>query len=207
MDRTNVLSVAKELLNAGFRVHPVYGVNPDGTCACGKPQNHPGGRGIGKHPHDLRWYHKPALLFPFQAGLHPMNIALECGPQPNGLNLFGIDFDLVSPDAYPHLKSPVFSETRRGFHFYFQVAPADTYPLRVRTAQDVTGRRKRAGERGESPYLAGGIDLKYKGGALLIEPSRRTGGQWQSRAGALYYTELNLLLAKQIPWLPATFTF
>lgn len=184
-----VIAVARRLLDSGYLVHPVYGVEPSGLCACRKPESHPNGRGIGKHPLNLRWSRRVPTIHDFLAGIAPLNIALECGPQPNGVNLFGVDYD---GDVSVGLVSPVHSVTRRGTHHYFRVDSGDS---RARTAQDVTGTRASAKARGDSPYLAGGVDLKYTGGALLIQPSRRSDG-------ILYSTTLDLLLDRKIPQLP-----
>jgi hypothetical protein len=185
-DNQLVINTARQMLDAGFRVHPVYGVNPNGTCSCGK--DHPDGRGIGKHPLDLSWAHKPAFLSAFPRGDRALNIALETGPQPNGLNLFGVDYDSVRPLG----DSEVYSITRRGVHHYYLVNGDEPF---AKTSQDLTGTRAAAKAAGQSPYLAGGVDTKYKHGALLMYPSRRTDG-------VAYNTTLALLLARKIPRVP-----
>ncbi|MDX2054071.1 MAG: bifunctional DNA primase/polymerase [Polyangiaceae bacterium] len=148
---------------AKLGLHPIllHGIAADGSCTCGRP----GCGAAGKHPVAQGWQSAaldvPALL----AGLEKdwrLNVGLRMGPQPGGFDVIAIDVDgaleLLAPLEAEHGKLPqtLTAKTAKGFHLLFRVSDSANFGNAVR--------------------IAPGIDVRSRGGQIVVGPSRHASG-------------------------------
>lgn len=164
--KQRLLRAALWYANQGWAVLPLYWLNDDGTCGCGKDHVNPDGsenHSIAKHPLTPRgnldaskdadqisqWWHKwPKANIGIATGAESGLVVLDIDPIHSGdLSLETIieEHGALAPDT------PQVETGSGGSHYYF------LYP--------------RQGEAGSRNGLAFGVDIKADGGYVVAPPS------------------------------------
>lgn len=167
MQFSNVRDAVKAYTERGFRVVPLFGVDPvDGGCRCGsntcKPRDWgkhepPGTDGLWKEGHTFR-------LDDFAEGC---NVALAMGPWKGGRWLVALDLDGTDDpgEFFPAMPPTLTQQTPRGSHLLYTVpeyTPLGNYV-------DVFKTRACAFQ----------LDLRYARGRIVVAPSRGGSGDYR----------------------------
>jgi hypothetical protein len=160
---------AQHYIDQGFRVIPMWGVDPHGRCCCGgtlptgKPCN------AGKHCPDIveeMW--KDGHRFTAGHFLRQDNIAIALGPWQPGKWLVCLDFDgPAEPSSFFRDLPPTRSQkSPRGQHLFFAVREYEPLGNWVDCLQ--------------TKYTSGtGVDVRYARGKINVAPSRSAFGRYE----------------------------
>jgi hypothetical protein len=163
---TGVHHAAREYIKRGFRVIPLWGVDPvAGGCLCGSPLCKE--RDWGKHEPpatDGQW--KDGRTFTEADFGELSNIAIAMGPWKDRRWLVALDCDGCESVAefFPAMPPTLTQRTPRGRHYIYTVAeyePLGNYVDVFKT--------KRAGY---------SLDLRYARGRVVVAPSRGATGDY-----------------------------
>lgn len=166
---------------ARLGLHPVllHGLGATGRCTCGRDC----GKSAGKHPVSTRWQTERLDLGRLERQLQQhwrYNIGLRMGPQPNGGYLVAIDVDgplsLLDPliAKVGPLPPTLTARTGGGGTHLLYWAPV---PVRNRV--------------GLVRSDAGQVDIRSRGGLIVVSPSRHRSGD--------YYTWANIRNPEVLP--------
>lgn len=164
----NAREAAVAYIQRGFRVVPLYGVDPvAGGCMCGSPLCKE--RDWGKHERpetDGSWKNEGRVFSPAEFG-DLDNIALVMGPWKEGRWLVALDLDGTDSVAefFPAMPPTLTQKSPRGRHLLYTVpefTPLGNYVDVFKT--------KRAGF---------SLDLRYARGRLVVAPSRGATGNYE----------------------------
>jgi Bifunctional DNA primase/polymerase, N-terminal len=153
-------------IKRGFRVVPLYGILPEGGCACGSPTCKE--RDWGKHEPpetDGQWKDVGRVFAPAEFGEFD-NIGICMGPWKDGKWLLALDLDGTDNVAefFPAMPPTLTQQSPRGRHLIYTVpdyTPLGNYVDVFKT--------KRAGF---------SLDLRYARGRLVCAPSKGAAGDY-----------------------------
>jgi len=161
-EKAMIRQAAQHYIEQGFRVVPLWGVDPFGRCRCGQSACKP--RDAGKHAAaGIDERAKDGAPFTPADFSEDDNLALMMGPWGGSRDwLIALDFDVYSgdPSRFITLPETLRHTTPRGWHALYTV-PAYT-PLG--NYLDALGTRER-----EQGF---GLDLRYARGRIAAPPSR-----------------------------------
>jgi len=165
----SVRDAARQYLDLGFRVVPLYGCSAEG-CACGSPECKP--RDWGKHePPDTDGLWKDGTEFaPEDFGEHD-NIALAMGPWGGSDDwLVALDVDGYQSASrwFAGLPDTLQQSTPRGVHQVFAVPAFSPLGNWVDVFLD-------------KPHGDPSLDLRYARGRIVTAPSRGFAGAYEWR--------------------------
>src|SRR6266478_5674800 len=153
MSNASLAEAALQYAFRGWRVFPVYGLTPDGTCECGRAHC----PSAAKHPRIKKWPQEATTeedkILRWWKASPSANIGIATGSE-SGVIVLDVDV----PGALGNWTSTTLtSRTGRGLHFYFA---SNDIPVK-------TSVRK----------LGNGLDIRGEGGFVVAPPSRHTSGK------------------------------
>jgi hypothetical protein len=184
-DAINVLIVVRLL---PILIHAPVG--SDGACTCGKTHQKStnGSTSAGKHPIATRWQNRAFTrdeLFDQLARLKfTPNIGIVLGDQPAGSYLVAVDVDDIARFTALELELGPLPETvrcdsGRGYRLFYEIPPE----IDLSALVNVTGM-------GGEP----GVDVKVKGGQVVVAPSLHASGRRYA------WTKVGPVTTLPVPW-------
>jgi Virulence-associated protein E/Bifunctional DNA primase/polymerase, N-terminal len=170
----SVIDHAIALATTGFLPIPLHKPLPDGTCTCRRTDctwSEEDGGSQGKHPVERSWQKNQlrdaqSVRDAFQRLSFVPNLGIVLGEQQNGEYVLAVDFDdddraLKLLDEYGELPPTATSRSKRGNRMLF-VIPPDVPRDRLKNITGLGG--------------APGVDVKVKGGQIVVPPSIHPSG-------------------------------